>query len=318
MHVSNMLGTAEPGRRDRRAARTRSARWSWSTRSQAVPQLPVDVAALGVDFLAFTGHKMLRPDRHRRAVGTARAAGRAAAVPRRRRDDRDGDDGPARRTPPLPHKFEAGTPPIAEAVGARRGRRLPDRHRHGRDRRARAGDHGVRAGARCAEVPGCGSSARPTPVDRGGAISLRARRRPPARRRRRSSTRDGVAVRAGHHCARPICDRFGVPAIDPGVVLPVHDAGRDRRAGPRAASRRRRFFGVMQLDSLYQEIILDHYQHPHARGPARAVRRRGAPRQPDLRRRDDAAGQARRRRAVGRRLVRRRRAARSARPAPRC
>ena len=72
--------------------RTRSARWWSSTAPRPCRRCPVDVPALGADFYAFTGHKVVRPDRHRRALGPPRAAGRAAAVPRRRRDDRDGDD----------------------------------------------------------------------------------------------------------------------------------------------------------------------------------------------------------------------------------
>jgi cysteine desulfurase/selenocysteine lyase len=34
----------------------------------------------------------------------------------------------------------------------------------------------------------------------------------------------GIAVRVGNHCARPVCDRFGVPGDDPRVVLPLHDS----------------------------------------------------------------------------------------------
>ena len=46
----------------------------------------------------------------------------------------------------------------------------------------------------------------------------------------------------------------------------------------------------MKLETMYQEIILDHYRNPHGTRPARPVRRRGPPREPDLRRRGDAAG----------------------------
>ena len=73
----------------------------------------------------------------------------------------------------------------------------------------------------------------------------------------------------------------------------------------------------MQLEQMYQEIILDHYRTPARRRPARAVRRRVLPDQPDLRRRDHAAGEAGR----GDRSPRsptRRSAARSARRRRRC
>ena len=88
------------------------------------------------DFVAFSGHKMLRPDRHRRAVGPRGAARGDAAVPRRRRDDP--------RRPPrrlhaqrVPWKFEAGTPPIAEAIGFGAAVDYLERARHGRRPRAR-------------------------------------------------------------------------------------------------------------------------------------------------------------------------------------
>ena len=55
---------------------------------------------------------------------------------------------------PVPHKFEAGTPPIVEAVGLGAARRLPRPPRHGRRARARAGDHGVRARGRWRPCPG--------------------------------------------------------------------------------------------------------------------------------------------------------------------
>ena len=71
--------------------------------SQAVPQLPVDVVALGADFVAFTGHKMVGPTGIGVLWGRRELLEAAAAVPRRRRDDRDRHDGgldvrPAART----------------------------------------------------------------------------------------------------------------------------------------------------------------------------------------------------------------------------
>ena len=83
--------------------------------AQFVPHPPADVAALGVGFLALLGHKMLGPDRHRRAVGggelleaMAPFLGGGGDDPRRALDGFTAE--PAR-------EFEAGTPPIAEAVG---------------------------------------------------------------------------------------------------------------------------------------------------------------------------------------------------------
>ena len=83
--------------------------------AQAVPHVPVDVQAIGADFYAFSGHKMLGP-RARARCGRARAARGDAAVPGRRRDDPRGPP-PALRVQLDPWKFEAGTPDIAAAIG---------------------------------------------------------------------------------------------------------------------------------------------------------------------------------------------------------
>ena len=69
-HVSNVLGTINPVAEIAERAHAAGA-LVLVDGAQAVPQLPVDVSATGADFYAFTGHKMLRADRHRRAVGQA-------------------------------------------------------------------------------------------------------------------------------------------------------------------------------------------------------------------------------------------------------
>ncbi len=84
--------------------------------SQAVPHMPVDVAALDVDFLAFTGHKMLGPTGIGVLWGAIELLCGHAPGPRRRLHDRDRDDGQRSTFAPPPARFEAGTPPIAEAI----------------------------------------------------------------------------------------------------------------------------------------------------------------------------------------------------------
>ena len=79
----------------------------------------------------------------------------------------------------------------------------------------------------------------------------------------------GIAVRVGHHCARPLCAAARRAGDDPGVVLPVQHPRRDRRAGRTASQQVRKVFGrcdELELETMYQEIILDHYKHPHQRG----------------------------------------------------
>ena len=61
VHMSNILGTVNPRRADRRAGRSEVGALVLLDGSQSVPHMPVDVAALGADFIVFTGHKMCGP-----------------------------------------------------------------------------------------------------------------------------------------------------------------------------------------------------------------------------------------------------------------
>ena len=164
---------------------------------------------------------------------------------------------------PLPHKFEAGTPPIAQAVGLGAavdyltGIGMDAVAAHEQEITAYALER-LRRGAR----PDA-SSARTTPVDRGGAVSLH-----PRRGIHPHDVGQVLDSRGRRGARRPPLRPAGLrpvrrPGDHAGVVLPLHDAGRGRRAGRAGLDEvRRRFFGV-KLDSLYQEIILDHYKHPH-------------------------------------------------------
>jgi cysteine desulfurase/selenocysteine lyase len=109
-----------------------------------------------------------------------------------------------------PHRFEAGTPPIAQAVGL--GAAVDYLTAIGMDAVA-AHELEVTAYAleRLADLDGVRVIGPATPVDRGGAVSFVVDGVHP---HDVSQVLDslGVAVRAGHHCARPVCQRFGVPA----------------------------------------------------------------------------------------------------------
>ena len=159
--VSNILGTVNPVEAIVRRAQEVGALVCIDA-SQAAPHMALDVQALQADFVAFTGHKMVRPDRHRRAVGPPGAAGGPAAVPRRRRDDRDRVDALVDLRPRAA-QVRGGHAPDRPGRRPRRGRGLPLRDRHGQDRRARARDHRVRGEAARWRSPTCGSSARPRP-----------------------------------------------------------------------------------------------------------------------------------------------------------
>ena len=77
----------------------------------------------------------------------------------------------------------------------------------------------------------------------------------------------GVAVRAGHHCARPVCQRFGVAATTRASFY-LYTTPQEVDALIDGLHEVVRFFGerLVNLDTLYQEIILDHYRHPHHKG----------------------------------------------------
>lgn len=209
--VSNSLGTITPVAEIARRAHEVGALVVVDA-SQAVPHLPVDVQALGADLVAFTGHKMLGPTgigvlwgRYDlladlppflgggEMIETVTMAGATYARP--------------------PHRFEAGTPPIAEAVGlgsaarylSELGMQAVAAHEQAVTAYALAG---------LATVPGL-TVLGPTevrdglPVDRGGAISFELAGVHPHDVAQVLDSL-GVAVRAGHHCAKPVHQRFGV------------------------------------------------------------------------------------------------------------
>ncbi|WP_028708241.1 aminotransferase class V-fold PLP-dependent enzyme [Propionicicella superfundia] len=209
--VSNVLGTVNPV--------ARIAGWAHAVGatmvvdgSQGVPHLPTSVAELGADLLAFTGHKMLGPTgigalwgRYELLASLPPFLGGGEMIEVVRMDG-------STYAPP-PHRFEAGTPPIAEAVGL--GAAV--------DYLTALGMDAVAAHEReitehlltgLSQTPGVRLLGPADLDDRGGAVSFTL------------TTADGfevhphdvmqlldsrgVAVRGGHHCARPLHDRLGI------------------------------------------------------------------------------------------------------------
>jgi cysteine desulfurase / selenocysteine lyase len=208
VHVSNALGTVNPVAAIARRAHEVGALVVVDA-SQSVPQLPVDVTALGADLVAFTGHKMCGP------TGIGVLWGRYDLLAQLPPFLGGGEmietvemTGSTYAAPP--HRFEAGTPPIAQAVGL--GAAVDYLSAIGMDKVA-AHEHAITSYAleRLADLDGVRIIGPATPVDRGGAISFVMDGVHP---HDVSQVLDslGVAVRAGHHCARPVCRRFGVPA----------------------------------------------------------------------------------------------------------
>ncbi|MFC5524999.1 cysteine desulfurase [Rhodanobacter ginsengisoli] len=205
-HVSNVLGTVNPVREIARECRRRGIPLLVDG-SQAVPHRPVDVQALGCDFYAFTGHKMLAPTgtgglwakrEHLEAMPPFFGGGEMIREVR--------FDGTTFAAPP--HKFEAGTPNIAGFVGLAaaidyyHSVGFEAIHVHEQQLLAYATE-------RLRDVPGLrifGEAAEKEPVisfliegaqatDMATLLDLQ-----------------GIAVRSGHHCAHPLMQFYGVPA----------------------------------------------------------------------------------------------------------
>jgi cysteine desulfurase/selenocysteine lyase len=203
--VSNMLGTINPVAEVVARAHEVGALVVVDA-SQAVPQLPVDVAALGADFVAFTGHKMVGP------TGIGVLWGRydllAALPPFLGGGEMIETVTMARSTfAPPPSRFEAGTPPIVQAVGL--GAAVDYLSALGMDAVA-AHEQRITAYAldQLAGVPGLTVLGPRTMDDRGGAVSFELAGVHPHDVAQVLDSH-GVAVRAGHHCAKPAHQRFG-------------------------------------------------------------------------------------------------------------
>jgi cysteine desulfurase/selenocysteine lyase len=208
VHQSNILGTVNPVPAIVARARQVGALVLIDA-SQSVPHRPVDVAALGADLVAFTGHKMCGPT----GIGVLWG----------RRDVLDGlppflgggemieTVDMARSTyAPVPHKFEAGTPPIAQAVGL--GAAVD--YLSGLGMGAVAAHEKALTGYaldRLKNVSGVRIIGPAEPVERGGTISFTLERIHP-HDVGQLLDEQGIAVRVGHHCARPVCVRYGIPA----------------------------------------------------------------------------------------------------------
>ena len=211
VHVSNVLGTLNPITEIAAAAHAVGAVLVVDA-SQSVPQLPVDVATLGADLLVFTGHKMVGP------TGIGVLWGRYDLLAELPPFLGGGEmievvKMSGSTFAPPPHRFEAGTPPIAQAVGlATAASYLSDL---GMDQVA-AHEQEITGYALqgLAGVPGLRVLGPAEPVDRGGAISFTMHTADGSDIHPHDVSQlldsRGIAVRGGHHCARPLHERFGV------------------------------------------------------------------------------------------------------------
>jgi len=219
-HVSNVLGTINPVAE--MTARIRAAgALSLVDGAQAVPQMPVDVRSLGADFYGWTGHKALGP------TGVGVLHGSEPLLERMEPFLTGGDmiasvDFQSVSWNELPYKFEAGTPPIAEAVGL--GAAVDYLGALGMER-VRAHERSLTAYMleRLAEVPGLRVVGPPEADRRGGLASFTIEGIHP-HDVAELADRGGVCIRAGHHCAQPLMRCLGVGATARASVGVYNDA----------------------------------------------------------------------------------------------
>jgi len=208
VHVSNVLGTINPVASIVERAHEAGA-LVLVDGTQAVPQLPVDLRAIDADFYAWTGHKAYGP------TGIGVLHGRRSLL---------------QRMPPfiggghmirtvaasestwtdLPWKFEAGTSQIAEAIGLGA---AVDWIRGLGIEQIRAHEEGLVAEAleRLSEVPGLTVNGPSSAADRGSLVSFTLEGAHP-HDIGEILGREGICVRAGHHCAQPLMRKLGVSA----------------------------------------------------------------------------------------------------------
>ena len=207
-HVSNVLGTINPLAEIVERAHAAGA-VVLVDGAQAVPQMPVDLRAIGADFYGWTGHKAYGPTGigvlHGRRelleemppfIGGGHMIRTVAANESTWTD--------------LPHKFEAGTSQIAEAIGLGA---AVDWIEAISIERIRGHEEALLADAlaRLGEVPGLTIHGPLDPAERGALISFSLEGAHP-HDIGEILGRDGVCVRAGHHCAQPLMRRLGVHA----------------------------------------------------------------------------------------------------------
>jgi len=204
--VSNALGTVTPAHEMVRLARRRGARVLVDG-AQSVSHMPIDVQAMACDFFVFSGHKLFGPT----GIGAvfARAELWDETPPWQGGGNMIRDvtfEKTAYQDPPA--RFEAGTGNIADAVGL--GAAIEYLERLGMDNIARY-EHDLLTYATrlLTDIPGLRIIG--TAAEKAGVISFVLNDIPPADIGR-ALNQEGIAVRAGHHCAQPILRRFGLEA----------------------------------------------------------------------------------------------------------
>ncbi len=206
IHVSNALGTINPVKKMIAYAHSRGVPVLVDG-AQAVPHMKVDVQDLDCDFYAFSGHKLCGP------TGIGILYGKAALLERMQPFKGGGDmilsvtfEKTTYNT--IPYKFEAGTPPIAAAIGL--GAALDYLSAIGMENIA-AHEHALLqyATEQVSQIPGVRIVG--TARDKASVLSFVMEHIHP-HDVGTLLNQEGIAVRTGHHCAQPVMQRMGIPA----------------------------------------------------------------------------------------------------------
>ncbi len=256
-HVSNALGTINPVKHMIAIAHSHGVPVLVDG-AQAVPHMKVDVQDLDCDFYAFSGHKMCGP------TGIGILYGKAALLEHMSPFKGGGDmilSVTFEKTTynAIPHKFEAGTPPIAAAIGL--GAAVDylsaigmDAHRRARTRSCSTTRPGSVSRLRGVRIIGTAAKKAAVlsftvdgvhPHDVGTLLN-----------------QEGIAVRTGHHCAQPVMQRFRRTGDLARLVLVLQHHGRSRCARRRHSDRAEGVRVMADPKALYQEVILDHNRKP--------------------------------------------------------
>jgi cysteine desulfurase/selenocysteine lyase len=207
-HVSNALGTINPVSEIVKLVRENSNAITVCDGAQGAPHFPVSFDSLGVDFYAFSGHKMLGP------MGLGGLIGKRELLEAMPPYQTGGDmiefvHDDRTTWNVLPHKFEAGTPNAADAVGL--GAAVEYLERLGM---ARVLEHErsmmSAAQARLAAIDGVQIYG-PPPIERSGVLSFTMSDVHP-HDLATILDGEGVCIRAGHHCAQPLMRRLNIVA----------------------------------------------------------------------------------------------------------
>ena len=235
-HVSNVLGTILPVAEIVARARAAGA-VTLVDGAQAVPHMPVDVAAIGADFYAWTGHKALGP------TGIGVLHGRREIL-EAMEPFLTGGDMIASVDFQGGHLERAAVQVRGRHAADRRGRRagrggrVPVATRHGARARARARVDRRTCWSASADVPGLRVAGPPEADARGGLASFTIEGMHP-HDIAELADRGGVCIRAGHHCAQPLMRCLGVSATARASIGVYNEPRRHRRARRAPAGRAR-------------------------------------------------------------------------------